>query len=135
MVLKYREWFQHATERWLNELAGFEHVSNLAAHIKRETQRLSSTRALTLLRKCEGTSGFLNVNPLLCGDRIVSNYPFDLAFEVLATTAAARPSVFAANKPCPFQGEVSTATEWMSWYYVTLERRQLREWPEGSVYS
>jgi hypothetical protein len=122
--------FNTPTERLLKRSGGFDNVFNLAAHIKRETSRLSIDCALATLEKLERTTGFPNANLLLYSDRIISNFSFDESLKVLATLPKFWASVLGEAKPDLILGEISCAAEWTGWCYAKLQNiRQIIPYP------
>jgi capsular polysaccharide biosynthesis protein len=107
--------FNTASAEMSERGAAFDHVYNLAAHIKRWVADSTAAQALQMLEKFEATPGAVNINLMVAADRIVSRYPFDLVVKVMAAILDFWQELFTRDPPDVILGEVACAAEWMGW--------------------
>lgn len=96
----------------------FDHVYNLAEHLKQEVPRYDFDECVSYLQRLERDGDIENLNVMAYADRIVRRYPFDRVVKILAGVCRFWDRLFREMRPDAVVGEVACASEWIAWSFA-----------------
>lgn len=107
--------FTSPATRMLEGTGVFEHVLNLAAHLRAKVPDSDLGECVASLQMMECASDSTSVNTMIQADRIIRRYSFERALRIVAAIRDFWDDLLARMRPDAILGEIACATEWIAW--------------------
>lgn len=111
--------FNAAAGRALEATGAFAKVHCLSSSLRAFDAEAGSDKVAGLLERLQGLSHGEALNQLIHSDRLLREYPYELALRLVCGVYDFWTTIFERERPEAIVGEVATAAEWLGWLMAT----------------